>query len=57
MLQDPSTRLQIVLENDLPDEAYQRLLQLDLTTVQGGLLSYDLRLSSWRVEADAADSR
>jgi hypothetical protein len=54
MLQDPATRLQIVLEDDLPAEAYQHLLQLDLEAVRDGPLYYDRQQTRWRSRLDQA---
>jgi hypothetical protein len=56
VLQDTATGLQVVLEPDLPDDGYQRLLGLDLAGFQGGgrelprgylLLRYDRRRGRW----------
>jgi hypothetical protein len=54
VLQDAATRLQVVLEPDLPLEAYQALLTLDLSQFRHGPVHYDRRLSRWRSELDEA---
>jgi len=41
VLQDAATRLQVVLEADLPAEAYQGLVTLDLSSFQQGPVHYD----------------
>jgi hypothetical protein len=56
ILQDPTTRLQIILEDNLPTGAYQRLLALDLATVHGVPLYYDRRHDRWRSQLDEADA-
>ena len=50
VLEDTTTRLQIVLEADLPAEAYQRLMQLDLSSIRKGPLHYDHHRREWRSE-------
>lgn len=58
VLQDTATGVQIVLEPDLPSEAYHELLYVDLTTVRPGPLHYDLHRHRWRSElAEAAQTR
>ena len=52
VLQDSTTRLQIVLEADLSTEAYNALLALDLTTFKRGPLHYDRHAGRWRSELD-----
>jgi hypothetical protein len=54
-LEDPDTKLQIVLEPDLPAESYRQLLSLDLTTVQRGPLHYDRQHRRWCPEHDEPD--
>ncbi|HEX2298508.1 MAG TPA: hypothetical protein VHH34_08335 [Pseudonocardiaceae bacterium] len=54
VLQDAVTRLQVVLEPDLPAEAYQALLALDLSQFRHGPLHYDRQLARWRSELDEA---
>lgn len=54
ILQDPGTGLRIVLEADLPDEAYHQLLALDLTDFRFGPLHYDAARRRWRSEQDEA---
>jgi hypothetical protein len=54
ILQDPGTGLRIVLEADLPDEAYHQLLALDLTEFRFGPLHYDAARHRWRSEQDEA---
>lgn len=54
VLQDTATRLQVVLEPDLPQQAYQALLALDLSEFRHGPLHYDRRLGRWRSELDEA---
>lgn len=54
VLQDAATRLQVVLEPELPPEAYQALLALDLSQFRHGPLHYDRRLARWRSELDEA---
>ncbi|WP_326690811.1 hypothetical protein OIE63_29225 [Streptomyces sp. NBC_01795] len=54
VLQDPGTRLRIVLEADLPEEAYAQLTRLDLTAFRIGPLHYDRALGRWRSPLDEA---
>ncbi|MFD9886011.1 hypothetical protein ACFWZT_31655 [Streptomyces alboflavus] len=54
VLQDDRSGLSVVLEPDLPAEAYEQLLGLDLTTFRMGPLHYDRRLGRWRSELDEA---
>ncbi|WJV45510.1 hypothetical protein [Streptomyces flavofungini] len=54
VLQDDRSGLSVVLEPDLPAEAYEQLLGLDLTTFQVGPLHYDRQLGRWRSELDEA---
>ncbi|MGH3811840.1 MAG: hypothetical protein ACRDUV_05210 [Pseudonocardiaceae bacterium] len=55
VLQDADTRLQVVLESDLPPEAYQSLPALDLSQFRHGPLRYDRQLARWRSELDEAN--
>lgn len=52
VLQDVVTRLQVVLEPELPAEAYRALLALDLSQFRHGPLHYDRQLAKWRSELD-----
>lgn len=52
VLQDAATRLQIVLEADLPAEAYQELVALDLSAFRQGPVHYDRQRGRWRSELD-----
>ena len=54
ILQDTVSGVQVVLEHDLPGEAYEKLLSFDLTTVHQGPLYYDRRRHQWRSELDEA---
>lgn len=51
-VQDVATRLQVVLEADLPAEAYQAPVALDLSAFQQGPLHYDRQRGRWRSELD-----
>lgn len=55
VLQDSDSGLRIVLEEDLPIEAYQLLIGLDLAAYQVGPLHYDRYRGVWRSELDEAD--
>ncbi|MFD3925920.1 hypothetical protein [Streptomyces sp. NPDC058614] len=57
VLQDPATGLRIVLDHDLPDEGYQRLLAVDLTQYHLGPLHYDRAQGRWRSVPDEAQLR
>jgi hypothetical protein len=52
VLEDPTSRLQVVLEADLPTDAYRQLIGLDLSTIRQGPLHYDRLHSRWRSELD-----
>jgi hypothetical protein len=52
ILQDAATQLQVVLEADLPVEAYQALVTLDLSTFREGPVHYDRQRERWRSELD-----
>jgi hypothetical protein len=54
VLQDRASGLQIVLEANLPDAAYQQLVGLDLAQFQLGPLHYDRQQRRWRSELDEA---
>lgn len=49
-MQDAATRLQVVLEADLPAEAYQALVTLDLSAFGQGPAHYDRHRGEWRSE-------
>ena len=57
VLQDAETRLQVVLEPDLPTEAYRALLRLDLSAFRAGPLHYDRHGGRWRSELDESRQR
>jgi hypothetical protein len=57
VLQDTASGLQVVLEADLPDAAYQQLVGLDLAKFQLGPLHYDRQQRRWRSELDEARGR
>jgi hypothetical protein len=52
VLQDAATRIQVVLESDLPIDAYRELVSLDLSTFRTGPLHYDQQHRRWRSELD-----
>ncbi|MEU5686245.1 hypothetical protein [Streptomyces venezuelae] len=54
VLQDASSGLDIVLEPDLPAEAYERLTTLDLAEFAVGPLHYDRDRGRWRSLLDEA---
>ncbi|QEU91087.1 hypothetical protein [Streptomyces kanamyceticus] len=54
VLRDQATGLDVVLEPDLPAEAYDRLVGLDLTEFAVGPLHYDRALGRWRSVLDEA---
>jgi hypothetical protein len=54
VLLDRGTGLQIVLEADLPAEAYRQLTALDLSQFSTGPVHYDLARGRWRAELDEA---
>ena len=56
VLQDSTTGVQVVLEPDLPDEAFEQLLTFDLATIRRGPLHYDRHCRRWRSELDEADT-
>jgi hypothetical protein len=57
VLQDPGSRLRIVLEHDLPVDAYRSLVELDLSQFKQGPLHFDRQHSEWRSELDEAARR
>ncbi|HSO55174.1 MAG TPA: hypothetical protein VL330_21100 [Actinomycetes bacterium] len=57
ILQDTASGLQVVLEADLPGDAYLQLVGLDLTRFQLGPLHYDRHERRWRSELDEARAR
>jgi hypothetical protein len=54
ILLDSDTGLQIVLEQDLPSDAYRELVALDLSQFSFGPLHYDQARHRWRSELDEA---
>ena len=54
LLQDSTTGVQVVLEPDLPAEAYPQLLSFDLASIHRGPLHYDRHHRQWRSELDEA---
>jgi hypothetical protein len=56
VLQDSTTGVQVALEPDLPDEAFEQLLTFDLATIRRGPLHYDRHRRQWRSELDEADT-
>ena len=56
VLQDNTTGVQVVIEPDLPDEAFEQLLTFDLATIRRGPLHYDRSRRRWRSELDEADT-
>ena len=57
VLQDPVSRLRVVLEPDLPMAAYKQLIKLDLSRFRQGPLHYDQQRSRWRSELDESTRR
>jgi hypothetical protein len=57
VLQDAATRLRVVLEADLPADAYRQLIGLDLSSFRRGPLHYDRQRGRWRSELDEARRR
>ena len=57
VLQDAATRLQVVLEADLPAEAYQALVALDLSAFRQGPVHSDRQRGRWRSEPDEWQQR
>lgn len=56
LLQDPGTGVRVVLEPDLPDEAYELLLTFDLSRLRRGPLHYDRHHRRWRSPLDEAEA-
>ncbi|MGH3795774.1 MAG: hypothetical protein ACRDSP_12895 [Pseudonocardiaceae bacterium] len=54
VLQDARSGVRIVLEPDLPEQAYRQLLGLDLSRYRTGPLHYDRAARRWRSELDEA---
>ncbi len=54
ILLDSDTGLQIVLEEDLPGDAYRELVAMDLSRFRYGPLHYDQARHRWRSERDEA---
>jgi hypothetical protein len=54
ILLDSDTGLQIVLEEDLPSDAYRELVAMDLSKFSFGPLHYDQARHRWRSELDEA---
>ncbi|MFD0507347.1 hypothetical protein ACFQ0G_40565 [Streptomyces chiangmaiensis] len=52
VLQDWDSGLQVVLEADLPPEAYRQLVGLDLSAFRTGPVRYDKNLACWRPAPD-----
>jgi hypothetical protein len=48
VLQDTVSGLQVVLEPDLPIEAYRRLVELDLSAFRHGPVRYDRSRNAWQ---------
>jgi hypothetical protein len=57
VLQDAATRLQVVLEADLPVEAYRQLVVLDLSAIRQGPVHYDRQRGQWRSELNEWQQR
>ena len=51
VLEDILTKVQVVVTADLPAAAYQRLVAVDLSSIQHGVLHYDRQGGQWRAEA------
>ena len=54
VLRDSGAGPQIMLEGDLPEEAYGQLIALDLGRFSIGPLHYDQAMHRWRSELDEA---
>ena len=57
VLQDSATRIQVVLDADLPAEAYRQLIALDLSEIRRGPIHYDRQRRAWRSELDEWERR
>jgi hypothetical protein len=51
VLEDILTEVQVIVTADLPAAAYQRLVAVDLSSVQHGWLRYDRLQGQWRAES------
>jgi hypothetical protein len=56
LLQDPTTGTRVVLEPDLPDEAFELLLNVDLSRIHRGPLHYDRHHRRWRSLLDEEEA-
>jgi hypothetical protein len=56
VVQDTATGIRIVLERDLPDEAYEELRKLDLSRFRQGPVDWDPTRHRWRSLTDEAES-
>ncbi|MGP4114445.1 hypothetical protein ACTWP5_26480 [Streptomyces sp. 4N509B] len=54
VLEDTATGLRIIVPRDLPEEAYQQLRALDLTTFRHDPVRYDATLRRWVSDLDEA---
>jgi hypothetical protein len=54
VLRDAATGLEVVLEPDLPDEAFRALVGLDLSQFELGPVHFDRHRGRWRSELDEA---
>lgn len=52
VVQDTATGLKIVMDRDLPDEAYEALRSLDLSVFHQGPIDWDHSRGRWRSLAD-----
>jgi hypothetical protein len=57
VLQDSATRMQVVLDADLPTEAYRQLIALDFSEIRRGPIHYDRQRRAWRSELDEWERR
>jgi hypothetical protein len=57
VLQDSVTRMQVVLEADLPADAYQQLIALNFSQIRHGPIHYDRQRRAWRSELDEWERR
>jgi hypothetical protein len=57
VLQDPATRMQVVLEADLPADAYQKLVAFNFSTIGRGPIHFDRHRRAWRSELDEWERR
>jgi hypothetical protein len=56
VVQDTATGIKIVMERDLPDEAYEALRKLDLSSFKQGPVDWDVTRKRWRSLTDEAES-